>query len=68
VWNKDEIRGKADQLKGQVKKSVGDLTNDEQLRNEGTDDQAAGEVEETFGKGRRKIGEAISDLGKRVGR
>ena len=67
MWNKDEIRGKSDQLKGRVKKGVGDLTNDEQLRNEGTEDEAAGEVEETFGKGRRKIGEAISDLGKKVG-
>jgi len=68
MWNKDEVKGKADQLKGQVKKAAGDLSNDERLRNEGADDEAAGQVEEAFGKGRRKVGEAISDLGKKVGR
>ena len=44
MWNKDEVRGKTDQAKGKIKESVGELTNDEQLRNEGNDDQAAGEV------------------------
>ena len=68
MWNKDEVRGKADQLKGRVKQGIGDMKNDERLRNEGTEDEAAGQVEEGFGKGRRKIGEAISDLGKKVGR
>jgi len=68
MWNKDEVRGKADRLKGRLKKAAGDVKDDERLRNEGTEDEAAGEVEEAFGKGRRKIGEAISDLGKKVGR
>jgi len=45
MWNKDEVRGKADQVKGSIKKGVGDLNNDEQLRNEGEADNAAGQVE-----------------------
>jgi uncharacterized protein YjbJ (UPF0337 family) len=68
MWNKDEVRGKVDQVKGRVKESVGDLNNDEQLRDEGVEDQAAGDVEEAFGKGRRKVGEAIKDVGKKIGR
>ena len=68
MWNKDEVRGKVDRAKGRVKESVGEINNDEQLRNEGIDDQAAGDVEETFGKGRRKVGEAIKDLGNKIGR
>ena len=68
VWNKDEVRGKVDQAKGRAKQGIGDLSNDERLKNEGTEDEAAGQVEEAIGKGRRKIGEAISDLGKKVGR
>jgi uncharacterized protein YjbJ (UPF0337 family) len=68
VWNKDEVRGKSDQIKGRVKQGMGDLKNDERLRNEGVDDEAAGQVEESFGRGRRKVGEAISDLGKKIGR
>jgi uncharacterized protein YjbJ (UPF0337 family) len=68
MWNKDEVRGKVDRAKGRVKESVGEMNNDEQLRDEGVEDQAAGDVEEAFGKGRRKVGEAIKDLGKKIGR
>jgi uncharacterized protein YjbJ (UPF0337 family) len=68
MWNKDEVRGKADQVKGKIKESVGNATDDEQMRNEGAADNAAGGVEETFGKGRRKVGEAINDLGDKIGR
>ena len=68
MWNKDEVRGKVDRAKGRVKESVGDMNNDEQLREEGIDDQAAGDIEEAYGKGRRKVGEAIKDLGNKIGR
>ena len=68
MWNKDEVRGKADQVKGKIKESVGNATDDEQLRDEGAADNAAGNVEETFGKGRRKVGEALNDLGDKIGR
>ncbi len=67
MWNKDEVQGKADQAKGKIKEVVGDLNNDQELRDEGTADRAAGEIEEGFGKGRRKVGEAIKDLGKKIG-
>ena len=67
MWNKDEMRGKADRIKGGVKKKAGELRGNEDLRNEGEADEAAGRVEEGFGKGRRKVGDAIKDLGKKVG-
>jgi uncharacterized protein YjbJ (UPF0337 family) len=68
MWNRDEVRGKMDRMKGRVKEKVGDLRRDERLRNEGQADRAAGEVEEGFGRGRRKVGEAIKDLGNKIGR
>ena len=68
MWNRDEVRGKFDRVKGRVKEEVGDVTNDERLRNEGRADRAAGEMEEGIGKGRRKIGNAIKDLGDKIGR
>ena len=68
MWNRDEVRGKADQVKGRVKEEVGDMMDDDQLENEGRAERAAGEVEEGFGKGRRKIGNAIKDLGNKIGR
>jgi uncharacterized protein YjbJ (UPF0337 family) len=67
MWNKDEVEGKADQAKGKIKQAVGDLKDDEQLRNEGAADEASGDVQEAFGKGRRKVGEAVKDLGKKIG-
>ena len=66
MWNKDEVRGKADQLKGNIKKEIGDARNDEQLRDEGEADAAAGKTEEAFGKGRRKVGDAVKDLGDKI--
>jgi len=42
--------------------AVGDATNDESLRDEGIADQAAGNVEEGFGKARRKVGDALHDV------
>jgi uncharacterized protein YjbJ (UPF0337 family) len=52
--NKDELDGKVDQLKGKVKQATGDLTDNERLHDEGVADEAAGDVQEGFGRGRRK--------------
>lgn len=66
--NKDEMDGKFDQLKGKVKQATGDLTDNDRLRDEGVADEAGGEVQEGFGRGRRKVGEAIEDLGDKLKR
>jgi uncharacterized protein YjbJ (UPF0337 family) len=68
VMNRDEIDGKADQIKGKVKQAVGDVTDDEQLRDEGVADEVGGDAQEGFGRGRRKVGEAIEDLGDKLKR
>ncbi len=64
--NRDEIKGKFDQTKGQTKEAVGRTLNDRELENEGHDDQAGGKIREGFGTARRKVGEAIEDLGESV--
>lgn len=66
--NRDELDGKAEQLKGKVKQATGDLTDDERLHDEGVQDEAAGKVQEGFGKGRRKLGEAIEDVAEKIKR
>jgi uncharacterized protein YjbJ (UPF0337 family) len=68
MWNRDEAEGKTDRAKGKMKETVGNLTDDERLRDEGAADQVEGEMEEGFGKGRRKVGEAVEDVGKKIGR
>jgi uncharacterized protein YjbJ (UPF0337 family) len=64
--NRDEIEGKAEALKGKIKQAAGDLTDDEQLRNEGIADEAAGDTQDAIGRGRRKAGEFIEDIGKSI--
>jgi uncharacterized protein YjbJ (UPF0337 family) len=64
--NRDEIDGQTDQVKGRVKQAWGDLTNNEQVHDEGVADEAAGNVQEGFGKARRKVGDLIEDLGENL--
>jgi uncharacterized protein YjbJ (UPF0337 family) len=66
--NKDEMEGKWDQAKGKVKESVGRAIDDDELEAEGRADHAGGKVEEGFGKARRKVGDAIEDIGDAIGR
>jgi uncharacterized protein YjbJ (UPF0337 family) len=64
--NRDELNGKSDQVKGKAKQAWGDVTDNERLHDEGVADETAGKVEEGFGKGRRKIGEALDDIADRI--
>jgi uncharacterized protein YjbJ (UPF0337 family) len=61
--NRDEIEGKGEALKGKLKQAAGDLTNDPDLHDEGVVDEAAGNTQDAIGRGRRKVGEALEDLG-----
>jgi uncharacterized protein YjbJ (UPF0337 family) len=64
--NRDELEGKTDQVKGRAKQAWGDLTKDEQLHDEGVADEAAGNVQEGFGKARRKVGETLDDIADQI--
>jgi uncharacterized protein YjbJ (UPF0337 family) len=66
--NRDELEGKSESLKGRAKQALGDLTNDERLRDQGAADEAEGETQATLGKARRKVGEAVEDLGDEIKR
>jgi uncharacterized protein YjbJ (UPF0337 family) len=45
------MAGKTDKAKGRVKKAVGDLTDDKDLRRRGQADEMAGEVKDTLDEG-----------------
>jgi uncharacterized protein YjbJ (UPF0337 family) len=66
--NRDEFEGKFDQAKGKTKETVGRALNDQDLENEGSADHAGGKVQEGFGKAKRKVGEAIEDVGDAIKR
>jgi uncharacterized protein YjbJ (UPF0337 family) len=68
MHNEDEIKGKMESAKGKVKERVGDMTGDDELRGRGKADEMGGNARQTFGKGRRKAGEALEDLGDKLKR
>lgn len=65
--NEDEVKGKWDQAKGAVKENVGHATGNPDLESEGQADRAGGDIREGFGTARRKVGEAIEDIGEKIG-
>lgn len=62
----DEIKGQGKQIKGAVKEGLGKLTGDRDLQDSGTADKVEGDVQQGFGKVKRRIGEAVEDLGERI--
>ena len=66
--NRDEVEGKLDQAKGKAKETIGRAINDDELEAEGRADNAGGDIQEGFGKARRKVGEAIEDVGDSISR
>ncbi|HEU4711427.1 MAG TPA: CsbD family protein [Pyrinomonadaceae bacterium] len=66
--NRDEVEGKWDQAKGKTKETIGRAIDDEELEAEGGADRVKGNVKEGLGTARRKVGEAIEDVGDAIKR
>ncbi len=66
MWNKDEVAGKGKKIKGSIKDTVGEITGNKELENEGEADRAEGKVQEGVGSARRKAGETVKNLGKKI--
>ncbi len=73
--NKDEVEGKWEQAKGWVKDKTGEATGNERLEAEGEVQNAEGHTQESWGKVKGGVsdavdaaGEAISDVGKKLNR
>ena len=60
--DKDEIKGKAEQVKGIAKEKIGQAIDDPDLEAEGTVDRAAGKVREGVGEVKDKAKRAIEEL------
>lgn len=66
--NRDEVEGKVENIKGRIKEAAGTLAGNPDLENKGASQRTDGAVQEGFGKARRKVGEAIEDLGEKLKR
>jgi uncharacterized protein YjbJ (UPF0337 family) len=64
--NRDELEGKAEALKGKIKKATGDLTNNPGLHDEGVADEVAGKTQDAIGGAKRKVGEVIENVGNAI--
>ena len=68
IPNRDEMEGKFDRAKGTVKDKMGKAMGDRKLEDEGQAERTGGRMQEGYGKARRKVGEALNDLGDEIGR
>jgi uncharacterized protein YjbJ (UPF0337 family) len=55
--------GKFDDAKGRLKEAAGDLTDNQDLRNEGKVDKAAGSIKDKVGDAADKLKDAINPSG-----
>ena len=60
--NRDEIKGKAEKVKGVAKEKAGELIDDPELEAKGEAERAAGELREGFGKAKRKVKEGVEEI------
>jgi len=60
--NKDQMHGNWEEFKGRVKKAYGELTDDDYLRAEGSQDKLFGIIEQRFGDAKDKIQEKLDRL------
>lgn len=61
MGNQDQLEGKWDQAKGEIKEGIGDATDNERMQREGQWDQAKGNVKEGVGDVRETIDDAVDD-------
>ena len=61
--NRDEREGKEKNVSGRIKQATGTLTGNRDLEEEGAEERSEGAVQGELGRARRKVGEAIEDLG-----
>ena len=59
--NKDQVNGRAQTVKGDVKEAAGKLVGNERLTAEGQAEQAAGKVQSTVGDVKNNVGKALKD-------
>jgi len=60
--NTTELKGNWNELKGKLKKSYADLTDDDLLYDEGREDELYGRLQQKLGKTKEEIQKLFKDL------
>jgi uncharacterized protein YjbJ (UPF0337 family) len=57
--NKDQVKGRAEEVKGNIKEGVGKAVGNDRLRGEGVADQVAGKTQAGYGDAKEKAKDVI---------
>jgi uncharacterized protein YjbJ (UPF0337 family) len=66
IPNREEVKGKYEAARGAVKEKVGQVIDDKEMEHRGAAERDAGDVRNQVGKIKRKVGDAIEDVGRFV--
>ncbi len=66
--NKDNIKGKMDDIGGRIKRQTGEWTGDEELQSEGAIDQAKGKARNAWGNVKEGARDLKDDVQRRIDR
>ena len=64
--NKDERVGTTEEIKGKIKEKAGQVVGNPDLEERGEREAQAGKAQHDFGTAKRKLGDAIQDIGKNI--
>ena len=62
----NEWKGKGKQVKGSAKEKLGRISGNRDLQERGKQERVEGRVQERLGKAKRKVGEAVEELGDEI--
>ena len=60
--NKDQVKGRVEEVKGNIKEATGKVVGNPKLESEGQADQVAGKAQATYGDVKDKVKDAADDL------
>ena len=60
--NKDQVKGRVEEAKGNIKESTGKAVGNRDLEAEGTVDKAAGKAQKNYGDTKEKVKDAIDKI------
>ncbi len=64
--NKDQVKGRVEDVKGKIKEGAAQVTGNERLRVEGQLDQAAGKTRAAYGDAKEKVKDAVKKTADRI--
>ena len=60
--NDDQVKGRANQVKGTIKEKTGQVTGNRDLEDEGATDKASGKVQSGVGDAKEEVKDAIDKI------